>query len=123
MGNIQGNSNDNRALGKAKRNLRLKSRVISKLVVSSGRKYSSKENTSSQVDDEMDIEFSNVISTTNIGGECANQTFELDISSESCNVSVCNLQDCSYSTAMTYESELTTSTDGEHFFCFDCSLA
>lgn len=117
MGNVQGNPNQNRALTKPKRSLRLKSRVISKLV-SSTRKYSSKENSPTIIDD-ADHDFSTVFFTPNpnVSAYRANQSLELDIQNASGNVKAKRLQDW-YTPRQTYESELTTFSDGMSIFIY-----
>lgn len=68
MGNIQANSNENRAVAKTKRSLRIKTRTFSRLMSSNSRRHTPRNElnyVTSGTDnvDEADTEFSNVIFT------------------------------------------------------------
>lgn len=109
MGNAQGNPNESRSVAKAKRSIRVKARVLSRLVSPSGRRGSRKDTLSTHGDEADNDGYTHVLFTQCANVDRANQSLELDIRGidESDDIKAIHLLDVSQMSERSAESALT----------------
>lgn len=110
MGNAQGNPNESRSVAKAKRSIRVKARVLSRLVSPSGRRGSRRDSVSTH-GDEVDTDgYTHVLFTQCANVDRTNQSLELDIrggTDENDDIKAIHLLDVSQLSERSAESALT----------------